>query len=170
MEKNVHVRKSNETQRVPAFTTPLDRLLDTFFGGEGQSMWPAFTRSRLPSSNIQETDDCYYMTAEVPGISEKEVEINVSGNVLSIHAEHKEEEKNKEGYRRNFSSFHQSYTLPNTVDADKIEAHCENGFLEVLIPKTASSKAKTIEVQSGKGGFFNRLTHSEKKKAPEQKH
>jgi HSP20 family protein len=60
-------------------------------------------------------------------------------------------------YRRDYHSFQQRFTLPSNVDADKIEAHCENGVLEVLIPKNAKAQPRKIDVQSGKGGLSNKL-------------
>ena len=97
----------------------------------------------------------------------------MNGNLLTVHAEHKEEsgsEDSERGYRRQYRSFHQSFSLPTTIDPEKIEANYENGLLEIMMPKTEQSQAKKIEVQSGKGGFLNRLIgKGDQKKSQEKK-
>lgn len=161
MAKNdIQVTRSNE--RAPLAENPfydMNRLMDRFFVDPFGAML-----SDVPSvslrADVKETNDSYLLSAEIPGIPKDEVEINVNGNILTIHAEHKEEEGSEassRGYRREYRSFHQSFTLPSTVDSSAIEAQCDNGMLEVLLPKAASSQAKKVEIQSGKGGLWSRL-------------
>jgi HSP20 family protein len=119
--------------------------------------WPSVSRQVSPM--IQETDDAYYLEAEIPGIPKEDLEIKVNGNLLTIRAERKfTEGREKEGRSsRQYRKVQQSFSLPTSVDADQIEANYENGVLQILLPKAADTKAKRIEVQSGKAGFIDRL-------------
>ncbi len=133
----------------------MERVMDRFFSDPFGSFFtglPALSRRAV--GNIEELDDGYLLTAEIPGIPAEGIDIQVSGNLLTVKAERKEEE----GGRRQHRSFHQSFSLPSTIDAEKIEAHCENGMLEIFMPKTQASQAKRIEIQSGKGGAAQRLS------------
>lgn len=161
MAKNeIDVRRDNQADLFDPFQE-FESMLDRFFGGRTSPMtgeWPRL--QRRPATQVHENDQCYLLTAEVPGVPKESIDIQVNGNVLTIKAEHREESARKDGeqgYRRQFRSFQQSFSLPSTVDAEKIEAHCENGVLEIMLPKTERAQPKTIEVQSGKGGLLSRL-------------
>ncbi len=169
MAKDIQVQRDNmnPVERMP----DLDRWIDNFFGDRFGALFNEFPMTvRRPVSQIRETDNAYVLTAEVPGIPMSEIEINVSGNVLTIHAEKKSEVDQENQYQRDFRSFHQSFSMPTTVDQEKIEAHCENGVLEVLLPKVEMAKPKKVQIQTGKGGFMNRLfgTGSEKQVSSDQ--
>lgn len=124
-------------------------LLEDFFGNTRQSMM-----------NMRETEKGYFLSADVPGIPQKDIDISISGNVLTIRGENKSEEgdpKSEKGFTRQYRHFQQSLTLPTSVEEDKIEAAYENGVLEVYIPKSASTQARKIQIQSDKAGVMKRF-------------
>jgi HSP20 family protein len=97
-----------------------------------------------PAIDLAEKDDSYEITAELPGIDEKNVEIKLSNHTLTIKGEKSEEkeEKRKDYYlsERRYGSFQRSFQLPDGVDADRIEAKFSKGVLTVNLPKTVEAK------------------------------
>jgi HSP20 family protein len=133
----------------------LDRMLEDFgrgfpFGSVSESMPQALT----PATDVIETDKDIQITAELPGLEEKDVKIDLSDNVLTIRGEKKAEKEEKDqNYRmieRSYGSFMRSLELPAGVDAAAIKATIANGVLKVTVPKPAPAQAKTIEVKSAK--------------------
>lgn len=141
----------------------VDRLFEDF----GDDFWrrPFRTRAGLekdwaqkfvttPAADVVETDKAYEITAELPGIDQKNIEVNVANGGITIKGEKKEEteEKKKDYYvsERRYGSFERYFSLPEGVDADKIEATFKNGVLKVMLPKTAEAQkpAKKIEVKA----------------------
>jgi len=111
--------------------------------------WPA-----APAVDFTDTEKAYELTAELPGIDEKDIEVKVANGILSIKGEKQEEkeEKKKDYYlrERNFGSFERSFQLPDSVDTDKIEASFKKGVLTVTLPKKpgAQTAAKKIDVKA----------------------
>jgi len=143
----------------------LDKMMQRFLNdpfGSWLADLPTIQRNNL--GNIKETDNAYLLAADIPGIPKEDIKISVDGNILTISAENENKEESETTYRRDYHSFQQRFSLPSNVDADKIEAHCENGVLEVLIPKSAQSQARKIEVQSGKGGLAGKLSEKKQEK------
>jgi HSP20 family protein len=110
---------------------------------------------RVFANAVKGQMEAYEITAELPGLDEKNTEVKLANGVLSIKGEKQEEkeEKQKDYYRRerSFGSFERSFQVPNDVEADKIEASFKNGVLSVTLPKTAEAQkeAKKIEVKTG---------------------
>jgi HSP20 family protein len=108
-----------------------------------------------PAVDVVETDDAYELTADLPGIDEKNIEVKLAEGGLTIKGERQEEkeEKKKDYYlhERHFGSFERHFALPDGVDADKIEASFKNGVLTVRLPKKpeAIRPEKKIEVKTG---------------------
>lgn len=104
-----------------------------------------------PTSDIVESKDEITIKAELPGIEEKDIDIEIENGVLTIKGERKAEKKEEEkGYRRierSYGSFLRTFTMPTTVEADKIIADFNNGVLTVHLPKSAAAKPKTIKVE-----------------------
>lgn len=129
--------------------TPFRRAAFDLVPSWGRSNWP-----RMPAVDFTDTDKGYEITAELPGIDEKNLEIKVANDVLTIKGERQEEkeEKQKEYYlrERNVGSFERIFQLPDGVDADKIEAKFAKGILTVTLPKKieAQKAAKKIEVKA----------------------
>ncbi len=107
-----------------------------------------------PAVDVSETDKAYEITAELPGMDEKNIEVNVANGGLTIKGEKKDEkeEKKKDFYvsERRYGSFERYFTLPDSVDPDKIAATFKNGVLKVTLPKTAEAQkpAKKIDVKA----------------------
>ncbi len=106
----------------------------------------------VPAFDISETDDHIVVKADLPGIDAKELDISITGNVLTVKGEKKREAEEKgESYHRVerwFGSFTRSIALPVDVDAEGIEAVYKDGVLKITIPKTEKSRRKKIEVKS----------------------
>lgn len=116
--------------------------------------WPsvgALTgRFLMPNIDVHETDKGLEVTAEVPGVDEKDVEVTLVDNMLTIKGEKKSERKEGEEGRmvseRSYGAFQRSFTLPYEVDPNKVEARVEKGVLRISLPKSAESKKKTRKI------------------------
>jgi len=110
--------------------------------------------SAVPAVDIVEKDNAYEITAELPGMDEKDIEVKITNGGLTIKGEKQEEkeEKKKDYYlhERHFGSFERSFAVPESVDADKIEAHFKKGVLTVTLPKKpeAQKAEKKIQVKA----------------------
>ena len=123
-----------------------DRLFDPFFTDS------TFTRTSSPRVDIKENEDGYVLEAELPGLIEKDVEVKMEDNLLTISSKTEGEEKEDRGRyvlrERRHSSFARSFVLPKDVDRDKIEAGFVDGLLTLSLGKTPETKPKVIEVKS----------------------
>jgi HSP20 family protein len=132
------------------FTREVDRLFDTFFGQEREA------RRWVPPMDLVEAEDHFVLKADLPGLREADVKIEVADNTLMISGERKAEHEQKERgwYRieRSFGSFSRSLTLPEGVDADAIDAEFHDGVLEVRIPKPEERKPRRIEISTSENG------------------
>jgi HSP20 family protein len=120
-----------------------------------EPFWSADSWLAQPAIDLVERDNAFELTAEMPGLDEKNIEVNVANGVLTVKGQ-KEEDKveKKEDFHlreRRFGSFVRSVLLPETVDAEKIEASFKNGVLKVTLPKKpeAQKPTKKIEVKGG---------------------
>ena len=104
-----------------------------------------------PAVDIHEGDKEITLKAELPGIKKEDVHIDVTDGVITLRGERKlEKEDKKENYHRierSYGSFHRSFTLPSTVDVEKIKAKYKDGILEATLPKTEEAKPKSIPVE-----------------------
>ena len=136
----------------------MDRLFDRISKGFGFSSFEPFCASNVelatPAVDLTEDDKAFTVTAEVPGIDEKEIDVTVSGGMLVIKGEKKQEkeEKSRNYYvaERSYGSFQRSFGLPEGVDQDKIAANFSKGVLTVTLPKSADAQKaqKKIEVKA----------------------
>ena len=164
----IEVKKAPQTATaVPemwrSFRSDMDRLFDRFARGFGlpslrsiadlEPPWRSFVFS-APPIDMSEDDKAYKISAELPGLDAKDVEVSVSGDRLVLKGEkhQQQEEKNKNYYlsERTFGSFERSFELPVSVDRDKIAADFSRGVLMITMPKTAEiqKKQKKIEIKS----------------------
>jgi HSP20 family protein len=110
-------------------------------------------RSFAPATDVTETEDHYLMSLDVPGMKKEEIKIEVADNVLSVSGERKrvtapDKKERVQRYEKSYGFFKRSFSLPNSIDAEKVEALYENGVLELYLPKVAQAKPRQIEVQS----------------------
>ena len=125
----------------------MDRLFETESAGSNIA-----TADWVPAVDIRETDKAFIITADVPGVDPKDIEVNMENGVLTIRGERKEEkEEEKEGYKRIErvrGTFYRRFTLPDTADAEKISARSKNGVLEITIPKQEKVQPRKITVEA----------------------
>lgn len=149
-------------QPFQALRNEIDQIFDDF----GNGFWkrPFHSLARLerdlsrnfdaPAVDVAESEKAYEITAELPGLDEKNIEVKLANGGLTIRGEKKEEteEKKKDYYvsERRYGSFERYFALPDGVNSDKIEATFKNGVLKVVLPKTeeAQKPAKTISVKA----------------------
>jgi HSP20 family protein len=134
------------------FSREVDRLFDSFFGTSDRG-----ARRWVPPMDLVEADDHFVLKADLPGLSDKDVAIEVQDGTLKISGERKEEHEQTERgwYRieRSFGSFARTLTLPEGVDPEGIKAEFRDGVLELRIPKPEERKPRRIEISStGNGG------------------
>lgn len=110
----------------------------------------------MPPVDIAEDKEKISLTAELPGFKEEEVQIHMEGNILTIRGERKfEEEKDGRNYHRverSYGQFVRSFTLPNNVDRENIQARFRNGLLEIELPKREDAKPRQIKISGETAG------------------
>ena len=123
-----------------------DGLMDNFF--TDTPVWNA----RTPAVDVREAEDEYLMEAELPGLTDKDIELNIEDNILTLSSkkeQNKEEKKN--GYlirERRKHEFARTFVLPKDVDREKIKGEFKDGLLVVSIPKKPEAKPRKIDVKS----------------------
>ena len=127
-----------------------DRYMDSFFGDNFLTPSERIF-SRLPSVDVRETEKAYVLEADLPGFDEKDIEIRLDGNNLTI--ESKKEEEQKEEKDRNYlirerrvSSFCRSFKLPENTDPEGVSASFKNGILSLEIQKRAEAQTRVIQI------------------------
>lgn len=106
-----------------------------------------------PDFEVRETKDSYVFKADLPGAKKEDIDISLVDNRLRISGKREEEEETKEdtyyAYERNYGSFTRTFTLPESADTEHISANLTDGVLTLVVPKTAESKARKIQIGSG---------------------
>jgi HSP20 family protein len=142
----------------------IERLLDDFYGElrgapsrrslfEVEPFWRRAGRS-APAVDLVEKEDSYEVTAELPGMDVKDIEVKLVNGALTIKGKKQEEKEEKEKnyylHERRFGSFERRFAMPEGVDPEKIQARFDKGVLTVTLPKTSEARkpAKTIEVKA----------------------
>jgi len=140
-------------RELSSLQSEMNRVFNTFFdtpaagagNGGGVRRW-------VPSMDLVETDDHFVLRADLPGLAEGDVAIELEDNVLTVSGERKSEHEEKEGFyrmERSFGQFRRSLTLPDGIDAEKIAATFDKGVLEVRIPKPEARKPRRVAIQVG---------------------
>jgi HSP20 family protein len=130
----------------------IDRMFNDWFGDLGvETMLPRTGESlQIPSVDLAETDKEVLVTAELPGMDQKDIEVSLNHDRLVIRGEKKEEqeEKKKDYYRkeRRFGSVYREIPLPCEVMADKVDATFKNGVLRVTLPKTQQAQKENLKI------------------------
>jgi len=160
----------------------VNRLFHESFSNEGRDESLA-TSSFAPAVDVYEDEHNITLKIEVPGIDEKDIDVRIENNTLTVHGERKiEKEEKEENYRRierQYGSFTRTFTLPNTVDSESVSANYEKGVLKVQLAKKAEAKPKQIKSQRGRRknagsqaaeehqpGRINRQGHHERRVSP----
>ncbi|QDU74627.1 Spore protein SP21 [Bremerella volcania] len=127
----------------------MEDLMERFWGEEGDG-WG--TQLLAPPLDVSETDKAISLRIDLPGVSPKEIDIQVSGNQLTVSGERKEQKEEKEEtyhrIERRCGRFSRSIMLPCEVQDDKVDASYQDGVLNITLPKTAEATAKHIEVKT----------------------
>jgi HSP20 family protein len=144
--------RSLPTRQVYSPQSEITRLFNSFFDTAtpvGASL-ARQGRGFAPAIDIVEQDDRFVLTADLPGLTEGDVKLEILDGVLTISGERKSEhEQSGDGYRRlerSFGSFSRRLSLPKGVDADAVKASFDNGVLEVQVPKPAETQPKLVEI------------------------
>jgi HSP20 family protein len=137
-----------------AIQNEMNRLFNTFFDAPSGAPNGAAARRWVPAMDLVETPDEFVLRADLPGVSEGDVNIELEDNVLSISGERKSEhEQQSEGYyriERGSGQFLRSLTLPEGVDAGAVTASFDRGVLEVRVPKPEQRKPRKVSISVGR--------------------
>jgi len=131
----------------------VNRLFNTVFDTPATGGSTGSLRRWMPAMDLVETQDHFVLRADLPGLTEQDVNIELEDNVLTVSGERRaEHEDEKEGYHRverAFGSFSRTLTLPKGVDAEAISASFDKGVLEVRVPKPEARKPRRISIAVG---------------------
>ena len=165
----VEVKKAAPAQtNVPdvwqSFRSEMDRLFDRFGGGFGfpslrrmfdiEPAWRSSFSFSMPAIDMSEDDKAYKISAELPGMDAKDVDVSLSGDTLLLKGEKRQEKEEKDNNyhfsERAYGSFQRAFDLPASVDRNKVAADFSKGVLTITLPKTAEAQKpqKKIEVKS----------------------
>lgn len=130
----------------------MNRLFQDSYGGQDQEL---STSAFAPPVDVYEDEHNIVLKVEVPGIDEKDIDIRLENNTLVVRGERKfEKEEKEENYHRverRYGSFVRSFSLPNTVDTENVQATYDKGVLKIALAKKAEAKPKQIKVSVGTG-------------------
>jgi len=130
----------------------MNRLFREPYGPEGREE-SLSTTTFAPPVDVYEDEHNVTLKIEVPGIDEKDIDVRIENNTLTVHGERKfEKEEKEQNYRRverQYGSFTRSFTLPNTVDPEQVHANYDKGVLKISMAKKAEAKPKQIKVNVG---------------------
>jgi HSP20 family protein len=136
------------------FVTLQDRMNRLFRDSYGEGREEALTTTTFaPPVDVYEDEQNVTLKIEVPGIDEKDIDVRIENNTLTVHGERKfEKEEKEENYRRverQYGSFTRTFTLPQTVDQESVKADYDKGVLKIQLAKKAEAKPKQIKVNVG---------------------
>jgi HSP20 family protein len=142
-------------RELSSLQTEMNRLFNTAFGDVQPGGAGDAARRWLPAMDLLETEEDFVLRADLPGMTESDVNIELEDNVLTLSGERKAEHEDKrEGFHRverAFGSFSRSLTLPKGVDPEAVSASFDSGVLEVRIPKPEQRKPRKIAIGTGAG-------------------
>ena len=157
---NIEVRKGNGGQIQQPHTShfePFRWMRDLLRWDPYQEVMPLWRETErvmgfVPAFELKETNEVYQITADLPGIKAEELEVNMTGNRLSIHGK-REAEKEEKGdtfyiYERSYGAFNRAFTLPEGIDVEHIRADLKEGVLTLILPKKPEVQPKKIDVKT----------------------
>ena len=141
----------------------INRFVRESYSPEGPEEAPG-TTNFAPPVDIYEDEHTIAVKMEVPGINEKDIDVRIENNTLTVHGERKiEKEEKEENFRRverQYGSFTRSFTLPSSVDTGQVSAHYDKGILKISLAKKAEAKPKQIKVNVGTEKVLEAKVHS----------
>jgi HSP20 family protein len=130
----------------------MNRLFDTFFQGRGVNAGANGSRRWIPPMDLAETDEEFVLRADLPGLEEDDLKIEVKGSVLTIsgerEAEHEDSGRGFHRVERSFGRFSRSLDLPEGIDPAAVKARFDRGVLEVRFPKPAEAQPTEVQIES----------------------
>lgn len=153
--------KTRDTNMVPSnmltrMRDEMDRVFDRFVRDPLDFAWSGDGKNWMPALDVVDTENELVIRAELPGIAAKDVNVSVTGNVLTLSGQKEETKEEKSSNwcmsERRFGSFQRSIQLSDGLDVDKINAEQDNGVLTVKIPKLRSARPKQIQVKPAAKG------------------
>jgi HSP20 family protein len=137
-------------RELSTFQQEMNRLFNTFFDGPQPGNGGGAVRRWIPAMDLVETENDFVLRADLPGLTDQDVNIELDDNVLTVSGERKaRHEEHKEGYHRverSFGRFSRSLTLPEGVDPNAVKASFEQGVLEVRVPKPEQRKPRKVAI------------------------
>jgi len=131
----------------------INRLLSDAFGGLDWQYRDSVSASWVPPVDIFEEKDAIRIVAEVPGVRPQDVKISLEGNVLTVHGQKQQQAEERtervHRYERTYGEFERTFSLPSSVDANKISASYEHGLLTIMLPKAEQARPREIQVEVG---------------------
>ncbi|MDH4128324.1 MAG: Hsp20/alpha crystallin family protein [Spirochaetota bacterium] len=141
-------REKNELSPLTSLREEINSLFNNFFRDSHSNL---FDSNFSPSVDVKEDEKAIYVEAELPGMDEKDINIELKDNVLTLKGEKKEEteSKDKGEYRleRRYGSFERSFNLPADVLVDKIKASYKKGILKIELPKDETKTSKKLKIK-----------------------
>jgi HSP20 family protein len=151
--KKIDVRRDDENP-FAMMQREMNRIFDSFSRNWGSGEFPEITGPFAPRMDVSEDAKAFTVRAELPGMSEKDIDLSLSGDTLTIRGEKtaEKEDKNRNYHysERSYGSFSRSIPLPRQVDAEKVSANFRNGVLTITLPKSSAALAerKKITIQT----------------------
>jgi HSP20 family protein len=151
------IRRGQRQPQVGGELSPLVSRMRELFGWDPFAEMAPYAGEALaefqPRFDVKETDNAYVFKADLPGVDEKDLDISLTGNRLTISGKREHEEKRDDeryfAYECSYGSFTRSFTLPEGIDADHVEADMKNGVLMLTVPKRPETQPKKISVGGG---------------------
>lgn len=148
-KKSIPIRREGENP-FSLLRREMDSLFDNFFRGLDMEPFESRFSAFTPKVDVTESDKEIKVSAELPGMDEKDIEVSLQNDMLTIKGEKnaEKEDKGKDYYRmeRSYGSFSRTISLPVEVETDKVEAMFKNGVLSITLPKTARAVAETKKI------------------------
>jgi HSP20 family protein len=143
------LKRVDPFQELMGIQDRMNQLFRSSFSGYGDES--IASGAWAPAVDIYETPQAIEMTFEIPGVDQKDIKVNFENNLLTVSGERRlEHDDRREGYHRverSYGTFHRSFTLPPTIDPNKINAVFENGLLRLTLPKRPETQPRAIEVK-----------------------
>src|ERR1700685_4498670 len=143
------ITRWNPNREFSTIQDRMNKVFSDFYGTEGREETLSNT-AFAPPVDVYEDEHNVTLKIEVPGIDEKDIDVRIENNTLTVHGERKfEKEEKEENFRRverQYGSFTRSFTLPTTVDAEKVSANYDKGILKISLAKKAEAKPKQIKI------------------------